>query len=323
MKSFRFVTIIREKDYAQEAVRVYSRLGPVHLWHQCSLRERRGVMRRAHILVVRLSFEVTAEVMDAMPNLRVIATSTTGLNHIDTQAAEARGIRVVSLRGRTDFLKNIPSTAEETMGLMLALLRNIPWSFDDVKRGRWRNNYWTGYELKGKTLSIIGVGRLGKLVARYARAFQMEVLGVDPYVSLREMHRLQIQKTTLTTAFRKGDIISLHVSLADATMRMITRVHFHMMKRSAVFVNTARAELIEQGALHDALKRKWIRGAAVDVLDNERSDGAHLKRDPLIRYAKAHNNLIVLPHVGGTTFEAMKTTQVFLANLVARSLRMQ
>ena len=92
------------------------------------------------------------------------------------------------------------------------------------------------------------------------------------------------------------------------------------MKRSAVLINTARAELIEQGALHDALAKKWIAGAAVDVLDDEQSNGAHLKRDPLARYAKTHKNLIILPHMGGTTVEAMETTQIFLAELVRRAL---
>lgn len=318
----RLVTFIAEKEYATEAVRMYRTMGPVYFWHECSPAARARVMRRAHILVVRLALQVTAFVIRTMPNLRIIATSTTGLNHIDVAAAEARGIRVISLRGHTDFLKDIPSTAEETMGLILALVRNIPWAFQDVLHGRWRNNFWAGHELKGKTLALVGVGRLGKLVAGYARVFGMEVFGVDPAVSVSAMRRLGVKKVTFRDAFRRGDIVSLHVPFNDMTAHMIRRAHLRMMKRNAVFINTARAEIIEKGALHDALQKKWIAGAAVDVLDDERSDGGHLKHDPLVRYARTHTNLIIVPHVGGTTFEAMRTTQVFLANLALRFLRM-
>ncbi len=316
----KLVTLIVEREYSKEAVRVYARLGAVYFLHALSPSKRKQVMQEINILVVRLSRNITAVFMDSMPRLRIIATSTTGLNHIDVGTAETRGIRIISLRGHADFLKNIPSTAEEAMGLILALLRNIPWAFDDVKRGRWRNNYWTGHELKGKTLAILGMGRLGKLMAQFARAFQMNLIGVDPYVSAAVMHRLGVRKVSLTEAFRKGDIVSLHVSFSEKTARMISRNHFRMMKRDAIFINTARAELIESGALHDALRKKWIAGAAVDVLDEEQSDGGHLKRDPLVRYAKTHKNLIIVPHMAGTTFEAMETTQRFIAELVRRSI---
>ncbi len=317
----KLITLIAEKNYAREAVRIYKRLGSVYFWHALSSAERRKMMARANILVVRLAFDVTAQVIRAMPSLKLIATSTTGLNHVDMSAAEARKIQVISLRGHTDFLKNIPSTAEETMGLMLALLRNIPWAFEDVQRGRWRTNHWAGHELRGKTLALIGVGRLGTLVARYARAFRMRVVGVDPHVSVSRMRRLGVRKVSLQQALRDADVVSLHVLLTQKTSRMISRRHFRAMKRNGIFINTARAELIEKGALHDALRKKWIAGAAIDVLDGEQSTGGHLKKNPLVAYAKKNKNLIIMPHVGGTTSEAMETTQVFIAHLVERAVR--
>ena len=275
-------------------------------------------MRRAHILVVRLALDVTASVIGAMPNLQVIATSTTGLNHIDIGAAEARGIKMVSLRGRTDFLKNIPSTAEETLALLFALVRKIPWAFDAVKSFKWSPNDWIGNQLLGKKIGILGFGRLGKIVAHYAKAFGMQVLATDPFVSSREMKKYGVIKVGQDYLFKNSDFVSLHVLLTEKTHNLVRVRHLKMMKSSAFLINTARGELIEKGVLEKALHRKWIAGAAIDVMWGEKGDASHLKGNPLVQYAKKNKNLIIVPHIGGTTYEAMKVTQEFTAGLVLK-----
>lgn len=314
------VILIAEPDYSVDALKKYRSMGSVFFWFGAGTAERAEYLKKAEILVVRLKMAVDKKLIDKMPHLRIIATSTTGLNHIDTGYAAEKGIKVISLRGEMSFLKNIPSTAEETWGLIISLLRNIPWAYEDVKKGNWDLNRWQGEELRGKTIGILGFGRLGKIVAKYARAFGMIVLACDPNVSASEMARAGAKKTDMDNLFRSSDIVSLHVLLTEATKNLVKMRHLRMMRSSAYLVNTARAELLEKGALFSALKNKLIKGAAIDVLDDEKENGAHLKNEPLIKYAKEHSNLIILPHIGGNTREAMNVTQDFVAGLVAKHI---
>jgi D-3-phosphoglycerate dehydrogenase len=313
----RLITLITEpKDYSQKAIRLYKSLGRVYFWPELTKKNKKAIQKSAHILVTGLKYQINSKWIDEMPNLEVIATNTTGLNHIDLKEAKKRGIKIISLRGQTDFLKNVPSTAEETFALMLSLIRNIPWAFDDVKKGNWNRDKWRGHQLFEKTLGILGFGRLGKIMARYARAFGMEVIACDPYVSGAAMKQRGVRKADMLTLFKKSDVVSLHVLLTDENYNLVKEKHLKMMKPSAYLINTARAELIEKDALLKALKNKWIAGAAVDVLWDEKGNGGHLKKDPLAAYAKNNKNLIIVPHIGGATFEAMEITQEFLAELV-------
>jgi len=318
----RFTTLITEGEYSPKAVAMYKSLGQVFFWHKLNKNQKQKLLSRADILAVGLSLNLDKNFLSRAKNLKVIATNTTGLNHIDMAYAAKRGIKVISLRGRTSFLKNIPSTAEETFALILALVRNLPWAFwDVVDAGRWNRMLWRGRQLHKKTIGLLGFGRLGKIVAKYARAFGMRVLASDPYVSKKEMEKRGVGKVKMEEVFKKSDIVSLHVLLTDDVYNLVKEKHLRMMKRFAYLINTARAELIEKNALWKALKNKWIAGAAIDVMWDEEPTGAHLKRDPLASYAKTHKNLIILPHVGGATFEAMEVTQDFIAELVVKHFK--
>ena len=256
-----------------------------------------------------------------MPNLKVIASPATGLNHLDMKEIKKRGVKLISLRGRTSFLKNIPSTAEKTMGLLLALARNIPWSFDDVKNGNWDRNRWRGRQLLGKTIGLLGFGRLGKIVAKYSKAFGMKVIASDPYVSEKAMAKFGARKVSMGQVFKNSDFVSLHVLLTDETHNLVSEKHLKMMKPHAYLINTARGELIQKGSLESALKNNWIAGAAIDVMWDEQGDGGHLKDNPLVELAKESNNLIIVPHIGGATYEAMEATQDFISELVKKYFR--
>jgi D-3-phosphoglycerate dehydrogenase len=210
----------------------------------------------------------------------------------------------------------VPSTAEETFALILALVRNIPWSFDYVKNGGWNRLEWRGHQLMNKTIGLLGFGRLGRIVARYAKAFNMKILACDPNVSGAFMKSRGATKVDMEELFKKSDIVSLHVLLTDETQNLVKEKHLKSMKPMAYLINTARAELIEKGVLEKALKNKWLAGAGVDVMWDEEGDGSHLKNNPLLEYAKKNKNLIILPHIGGATFEAMETTQDYIAELV-------
>lgn len=313
------ILIAEPNDYSQKALGIYESLGRVYSWAG-SNKSQKG---SADVLVIGLKYQINKKFLDQTPNLKAIASPATGMNHLDLDEIKSRGIKIISLRGRKGFLRNVPSTAEETFALILSLSRNIPWAFDDVKKGGWDRIKWRGHQLKGKTIGLLGFGRLGRIVARYARAFDMEVLACDSNVSEKFIKSRGAVKVSMEELFKKSDIVSLHVLLTDDTHNLVKEKHLRSMKPSAYLINTARAELIEKGALEKALKQKWIAGAAVDVMWDEKGDGVHLKNNPLVAYAKKNKNLIIMPHVGGATFEAMEATQDYIAELVKKYLKKQ
>jgi D-3-phosphoglycerate dehydrogenase / 2-oxoglutarate reductase len=146
----------------------------------------------------------------------------------------------------------------------------------------------------------------------------MNVIGADPGVDLQIMRRCGIKKVSMNELFKKSDIVSVHVALEYNTHNLVKEKHFKLMKPSSFLINTSRGEIIDERALLKSLQKKWISGAALDVLQNEHSDGRHLKDNSLIEYAKANNNLIVVPHIGGATYDAMQITEEFIAKLVKK-----
>jgi D-3-phosphoglycerate dehydrogenase len=269
-----------------------------------------SAVREADVLWLRLRHRVDAEVMAAAPSLRIIVTPTTGLNHIDLEEAERRGIRVLSLRGEIDFLKNIRATAEHTLALMLALLRRVPAAAAHTRAGGWSRDLFKGHELYGKTVGVVGYGRLGRIVGRYLRAFDTHVLTADPYVGTRFVEP-GVTLLPLPQLLQQADLVTLHVNLCDETRGFFGRELFAAMPEGAWFVNTSRGELIDEGALLDALQSGRLAGAALDVLGEERSGG--MADHPLVAYARAHDNLLITPHIGGATRESMAMTEEFMA----------
>lgn len=313
--------ITEPKDYSTKALAIYKKLGQVYLWDDLSARDKKDILPKINIVVIGLTLLLDKNFIELMPNLNVIVSPTTGLDHIDINYIRYKKIKIISLRGQKGFLRNVPSTAEETMALILSLIRNIPWAFDDVKNGGWDRLAWRGHQLMDKTIGILGFGRLGRIVARYAKAFNMKVIACDPNVSAEFMKSRGTAKVSMERLFKKSDIVSLHVLLTDETKNLVKEKHLKLMKPSAYLINTARAELVEKGVLEKALKQKWIAGAGIDVMWDEHSDGSHLKKDPLWQYAKKNKNLIILPHIGGATYEAMQVTQDYIAELVLKHFK--
>ncbi|MDP1719080.1 MAG: NAD(P)-dependent oxidoreductase [bacterium] len=307
------ILITEPQDYSSKAIEIYKSLGEVILGGEPTA--------DTEVIAVRLKNKIDKSWMDKMPKLKIIASPTTGLNHIDVAEVERRGIKLITLRGHTEFLDKITSTAEETLGLMLALARKIPQAHEHVKAGGWNRDQFKGYQLAGQTLGILGLGRLGRMVAKYARALGMNVIACDPNVSREDKEKQGVRKVESDELFKTSDILSAHVLLTDETHNLIKADHLKMMKSSAYLVNTARAELIERGALEKALKEKWIAGAAVDVMWDEEGSGAHLAKSELWNMAKSgQHNLIIVPHIGGATYDAMQITEEFIADLVKKEL---
>jgi D-3-phosphoglycerate dehydrogenase / 2-oxoglutarate reductase len=275
--------------------------------------DRAGLERavgEADVLWVRLRHSIDRPLLDRACRLKVVVTPTTGLNHIDTRELARRGIELLSLRGEVEFLKDVRATAEHTLGLMLALLRNVPAAVSDVNDRHWRRDRFQGTELYGKTVGVVGYGRLGRIVSRYLKAFDARVIAADPKLH----HGCDdgiVQAAPLSQLLAEADIVTLHADLREDTRGFFTAAHFESMKPGSFFINTARGELIDERALIAELEAGRIRGAALDVVCCEDSDG--MPGHPLIEYARRHANLLITPHVGGCTVESKEKTELYLA----------
>lgn len=254
------------------------------------------------------------EVFDAAKQLKVIATPSTGTDHIDLDLATERGVTVVTLKEETEFLDKVTSTAELAWGLLLAAMRKIPSAFADTLNGNWGRDKFRGHQLAYKTLGILGYGRLGKIVADYGKAFRMNVIACDvkPFVAPG------VERVDFDTLLARSDVLSIHIHLTDDNRGLISRAAFARMKPGIVIINTSRGAIIDEDALIEALENSVVSAAGLDVIHGEWRDD--LADHPLIRYAREHDNLIIVPHLGGTTYEAQDMTLQFIARKLLREL---
>ena len=286
-------------------------LGDVYTFSDTKDMGRLRPLRDMNILWIRLHYQIDRPFLEGAPNLKIIVSPTTGLDHIDLGECRKRGIEVLSLKGETPFLKDIPATAEHTWALILSLIRRVPWAHDDVvNRRRWDRMAYRGHDLKGKVLGIVGYGRVGEQVGHIGEAFGMSLA----------IHDVKYGTTSLDAVLRHADIVSLHVPLNEMTAGMIARERFALMKRNALLINTSRGEIIDEAALLTALKTDGIAGVALDVLVGERNGGA-LTNNPLVDYAATHENLLLTPHLGGCTVESMARAEEFMAEKLTKYLQ--
>jgi len=253
----------------------------------------------ADALIVRSATRVTRDLLEKAPKLRAVGRAGVGVDNIDLPEATKRGVLVMSTPGG-----NAVSVAEHTFALMLALARQVPKMDAGLREGRWEKSS-SGTELRGKTLGLIGLGRIGGEVARRAEAFDMRIIAYDPYISEGAAKELQVELVNLDRLLSDSDFISLHTALSPATQNMINAKSIAKMKKSARIVNAARGELIDEAALAEALKGGRLAGAALDVFVEEPP-----KNSPLIGLP----NVIGTPHIAGSTAEAQEEvgTQVAL-----------
>ena len=304
-------------NYHDEPRQVLQSLGKVDAC-QLTRAELIRCLSEYDVLIVRLGFQVDREVIDAGPNLKALVTATTGLDHIDVAYAEQCGIKVLSLRGETDFLRSIPATAEHTWALLLALARRIPWAFHSVLNGEWDRDAFRGHDLRGRRLGIVGLGRVGQKVARYGLAFGMQVHAHDP--SPIDAIPDVIMCATLSDLLRQSDVLSLHVPLNPTTEKLIGAPELALLPPGAVIVNTARGAVLDEAALLDALESGNLSGAALDVLTDERVQRAGTS-ERLLAYARTHDHLLITPHVGGATEESMCDTELFMAEKLKQFIK--
>jgi D-3-phosphoglycerate dehydrogenase len=264
-------------------------------------------LRDADALIVRSAVLVNAEVLCRADKLRVIGRAGVGVDNIDLEAATKAGIAVMNTPGA-----NAIAVAEHTLALMLALARYIPRADATTRAGKWEKKSLQGSELRGKTLGIIGLGRIGAEVARRARAFEMKLMAHDPFVAAPVARELGIQLADLDQVFAAADFLSLHVGLTPQTTGMINAASLQKMKKGVRIINCARGELVDDAALAEALKSKHVAGAALDVFTEEPP-----KNCPLLGL----EGVIATPHIAGSTNEAQDAVGVQIAGQVCEYLK--
>ena len=276
------------------------------------------ILNQAEVLIVRLQYLLDRKFLAQAPKLKIISTATTGLDHIDLNCAQERNITVLSLRGETQFLRTVTATAEHTWGLLLALLRHIPHAHRAVVAGDWDRTRFFGRELQGRTLAIVGLGRIGQMVARYGLAFRMNVMAYDPFQ--KEWIDGVMRAASLDEMLPDADVLSVHVPLSKETTHLVGRKEFGALKQGAVILNTSRGAILDEAALIDSLESGPLGGAALDVIHDEYSSENNL-RERLLKYARTHENLLITPHLGGATHDSLEKVEIFMAEKLVRHLQ--
>ena len=258
--------------------------------------------------IVRSKPKVTRKVIEAAPKLKVIGRAGVGLDNIDLEAAKERGIKVVNSPGASSR-----SVAELAVGLMFAVARKIAFADRKMREGVWAKKQCMGIELEGKTVGVIGFGRIGYEVAKIAKALGMNVLLYDPYPNEERAKEVGGKFVSLEELLKESDIVTLHVPLLDATRHLINEERLKLMKPTAILINAARGAVVDTEALVKALKDGWIAGAGLDVFEEEPLPADH----PLTKL----DNVVLTPHIGASTEEAQMRAGVQVAEQIIEILK--
>src|ERR1043165_8179197 len=250
-------------------------------------------LRNCEGLIVRSETKVTAELLDATNTLRVIGRAGVGVDNIDVPAATIRGVVVMNAPNG-----NTITTAEHTVAMLVSLARSIPQASSSLKAGRWDRKKFIGVELQGKTLGIVGLGRIGRVVASRARAMGMQIVAYDPFIAPEQARDLEIELASLDEVYARADFVTVHTPLTPETRGLIDREVFAKMKKGARIINCARGGLVDEAALQEAIGNGTIAGAALDVFMQEPPAPDH----PLLNL----DQVIVTPHLGASTTEAQE-----------------
>ncbi len=268
-----------------------------------SVEELKDLVKDADALVVRSKPKVPKEVIAAGKGLKAIARAGVGLDNIDVSEAKKRGIAIFNAPAAPSR-----SVAELVIGLLLAVARKIAYADRNLREGKWVKKECLGYELYGKTIGIVGFGRIGREVARIAKfGLGMKVIFYDVVEPPQDIVKaLEALRLELDEVFRRADVVSLHVPLLDSTYHLVNERRLKLMKKTAILINTSRGGIVDTNALIKALKEGWIAGAGLDVYEEEPLPEGH----PLTKL----NNVVLTPHIGASTIEAQARAGIEVAS---------
>lgn len=260
-----------------------------------------------------MKVRITNAMIDRAARLRIIACATTGSDHIERDVLERKGIPVRTLKEDPDLLRNITPAAELSWALLMACARRLPAAVAHVQSGKWNREEFPGIMLNGKTLGVVGCGRIGGWMSRYAQAFGMRVLAYDPY-----QHSVPsgVVSLPLEQLMETADFVSIHVHLTTETRGLISRQLLEKCRPGLILINTSRGAIVDEVALVDGLVNGRVGAVGLDVLDGE----PEIDRHPLVEYARHHSNVLITPHCGGYSPDAVRVVCAHSARKIATAL---
>lgn len=251
------------------------------------------------ILDASMKVRITDAMVASAQRLRIISCATTGSDHIERGELNRKGVPVRTLAEDKELLLNLTPAAELSWALLMACARMLPAAIAHVKNGGWNRELFPGVMLKGKRIGIIGCGRIGTWMSRFAEGFDMDIVGHDPHIV---QFPSRIKPLALKELLRTSDFITIHVPLNEDTRGFFSDACFSDLKAGAILINTSRGAVLDEKALLRALESKRLRAAGLDVL----ADEPDIEKSPLLQYARAHENLIITPHCGGFSHDAVR-----------------
>lgn len=281
------------------------RLCPVKAGHDAVLAELSDLET---ILDASMRVKLTSELLARAPGLRLVITATTGADHIDAAHLASRGIPLLTLKGQP-ILHELTPAAELSWLLLMACARQLRPAMAHVEEGHWNREQFPGLMLKGRTLGLIGCGRIGKWMARYANAFGMSVAGYDPY---NQDWPEGLRPATLNETLAVADFLSIHVHLTDETRGLIGAEEFSRVKQGVILINTARGAVVDENALLAALAEGRVAAFGFDVVEGE----PEITRSRLWQYAQTHKSCVITPHIGGFSPDALSVVLRFTAQRI-------
>ena len=275
-------------------------------------------IKTAYAYLASANIKVDSEFLSYAKKLKIIGSPSTGTDHLDLDLIKKKGIQCFDISKEFRLIKKFTATSELAFALMLNLNRKIIQSSQKAKQGIWSREEFQGFQLFGKTLGIIGLGRLGKISAKIGNGFGMKIIANDIKKIIKKNN---IKMVSLEKLIKTSDIITIHIHLNKSTENLINYDVLKNMKRSAFLINTSRGKIINEEDLLKALKNKLIRGAGLDVIDGEWLDDSTRKKHKLIAYARNNSNLLITPHIGAATKESIYYSRVFMAKKIAKLIK--
>ena len=263
------------------------------------------------IIFIRLAFYIDSDFLDKYPSLQYVVSPTTGLTHVDIYELKEREIKLISLKGHNEFLNNIHATAEHTLALTLALLRNIPSAVKSVKDGIWDRYPYRGLELYGSSVFLIGYGRVGRQASDLFEAFGASVSAFDTNDSVIPVNK----KVTLEYGLKNAQIISIHIPYSEKNIGFLSKDLLSMVRTDAILINTSRGEILDQSALINHLLEGKLARAGLDVLYDEPMPLSDSFKNAI---SKLGDKLIVTPHIAGFTLESLEKVENYVSQLLIK-----
>lgn len=267
-----------------------------------SLEKIKKKLNSADIYISSAKIKVNKELLKNAKNLKFVFSPSTGTDHIDLDELKKKKIKCFHIAKEKNLLNTFTATSELVFALILILNRSLIVNYKQIIKNSWSREKFSGIQLFNKTLGIIGLGRLGKITSKIGQGFGMKVIGYD---TNKKIKLKNVQNVSLSFLLKNSDIISLHIHLNDKNVNFINKKKLKLMKMNSTLINTSRGKIINEKDLLYFLKKRKTFKAGLDVIDGEWLDKNKFKKHPLVNYAKKNDNLIIFPHIGGSTFESI------------------